>query len=444
MSNKILPLPSNEFIQAHVCIALSHYWPKRAPAASILPVVNAQPQIIAGPLKLYAVSLPDWALKYGVDGKLLVPIEACIVLDSWHQVDWWLAAFLLLECWHERTWELNHEPIHSYSFRLKGWDTRVWDRAWVNRIALFLRAWAAREQAIDADQFFGPLPAAKVLMTHDVDAISKTLPIRLKQGAFNLFNAGRHLIRADVRMAIKKFKNAARFLLGREDWWTFNSLLAQEKQAGIHAHFHFYADIRRKTFKRWLFDPTYDIRNERVQKFIQQIKSQGGVVGLHPTYDAWDAPDIIRQQREHLATIATQLVTTCRQHWLRFSWQSTWSAQEKAGIEYDTTLMFNDRSGFRASAALSWRPWSQDSQKAYLLTQLPTVLMDSHLYDYQTLSERERKTSICHWIEEVCAVHGQVAVLWHPHTLTNDYGWSDGFLCLINAMEDTTRCPDLH
>lgn len=442
MPNKTLPLPSNEYIQAHVCIALSHYWSKCSLTPSMLPIVDAQPQIIAGPLKLYAVSLPDWALKHGVDGKLLIPIEACNGIDNWQLVDWWLAVFLLLECWHERTWELNHEPIHSYSFRLDGWDTRVWDRAWVNRIALFLRAWAAREQTKDADQLFGPLPVAEVLMTHDVDAICKTLPIRFKQGAFNLFNAGRHLVHADVRMAVKKFKNAAHFLLGREDWWTFNSLLVQEEQVGIHAHFHFYADNRKKTLKRWLFDPDYDIRDVRVQKLMQQIKSHGGVVGLHPTYDAWDAPDIIRQQREHLATTTNQLVTACRQHWLRFSWKSTWSAQEKAGIEYDTTLMFNDRSGFRASAALAWQPWNQDSQQAHCLTQLPTVLMDSHLYDYQTLSESERRTSICHWIEEVCAVHGQIAVLWHPHTLTNDYGWSEGFRYLISSMKDTKICSN--
>jgi hypothetical protein len=64
--------------------------------------------------------------------------------------------------------------------------------------------------------------------------------------------------------------------------------------------------------------------------------------------------------------------------------------------------------------------------------------MDSHFYDYQLLSENERIASISHWIEEVRFVHGQIAVLWHPHTLTKDYGWGDGFKSLINSMKDAT------
>ena len=42
----------------------------------------------------------------------------------------------MLEGWHERIWEKVHGCIHSYSFRLKGWDTRAWDHAWVNRCYL--------------------------------------------------------------------------------------------------------------------------------------------------------------------------------------------------------------------------------------------------------------------------------------------------------------------
>ena len=46
--------------------------------------------------------------------------------------------FLMLECWHERLFEKDNGPIHSYGYKLKNWDTRAWERAWVNRMALFL------------------------------------------------------------------------------------------------------------------------------------------------------------------------------------------------------------------------------------------------------------------------------------------------------------------
>ena len=444
MLNSILPLPPHESMQRHVCKALSLYWPKNSSVLIASSLAPTKSVTVSGPLKLHSISLPDWAFDHGVEGALLVPAEACNLGDDWQRVDWWLAAFLLLECWHERTWELNHGPIHSYSFRLKGWDARAWDHAWVNRIALFMRTWAAREQAKTADKLFGPLPPVEVLMTHDVDATYKTLPVRLKQGVFNLFNAGRYLAKAEARRAIDKLKSTPRFLFGREDWWTFDSLLEQEKRAGIQAHFNFYSDARRKTLQRWLFDPGYDIRDKRIQELTQKIQELNGIVGLHPSFDSWDSAEIIRQQRERLVKVGSQPVTTCRQHWLRFSWKHTWAAQEDAGIEHDTTLMFNERPGYRASAALAWQPWNQNLGRAHCLTEQPTAMMDSHFYDYQALDTAERKAAMRRWIDETRAVHGQIAVLWHPHTLTEDYGWTEGFQDLLNILSETTPCPHLH
>jgi hypothetical protein len=36
-------------------------------------------------------------------------------------------------------------------------------------------------------------------------------------------------------------------------------------------------------------------------------------------------------------------------------------------------------------------------------------------------------------VQECRAVSGQIAVLWHPHTLTDDYGWCDG-LEILNSQ----------
>ena len=129
-------------------------------------------------------------------------------------------------------------------------------------------------------------------------------------------------------------------------------------------------------------------------------------------------------------------VTACRQHWLRFSWKRTWAAQEVAGIEFDTTLMFNDRPGFRNAAALCWRPWNAILHKQHKVKVQPSVLMDSHLYDYQQLGDSDRQQQIRNWLGECDYVHGQTAVLWHPHTLTKDYGWKQGFESVLMVMKE--------
>lgn len=436
-------LPSPSQIRAQVLAALGRYWVADVTPVAGLPVPTRVTQpLIEGPLRLVAVQLPPWAADCAVVGELLVPREVlppakAIGTDAWQQVDWHLAAFLLLEGWHERLWEHRNGPIHSYSFRLKGWDERAWQHAWVNRIGLFLRLWAIHREGPAVERRLGELPPAEILMTHDVDAIGKTLPIRLKQGAFNLFNAARALRRAEIRQASDRFRQATRFLFGREDWWTFDDLLALEQAAGIRATFHFHADPRRKTPRRWLFDPGYDIRAPRLRALLRQIQQAGHHVGLHPGFESWQSPTAIAAARNRVAQAAESPVTHARQHWLRFSWRDTWAAQATAGLWQDTTLMFNDRPGFRTSSSLAWRPWNPAMAAAHGVTVQPTLLMDSHCYDYQPMTPHQRRQTLRTWLGECQAVRGQAAVLWHPHTLTQDYGWSSGFQEALALLKET-------
>ena len=439
-----LELPSSESIRDHVITALSCYWYKNYAAVKQLPIAQIELLSINGPLRLAEVKLPNWASRWGINGSLLVPIEAIksgekSVID-WESVDWWLAAFLLLEAWHERAWEIQYGPIHSYSNRLNGWDQRAWQYAWVNRIGLFLRDWAAYQFNGDAASYLGALPQSKVHLTHDVDAVNKTVPIRLKQGAFIFFNAFKSLRFGRFQSAIKQIQQATRFLFCRDDWWTFGQLQLWESVAGIHATYHFHANYPPKTFQKWLFDPSYDIAAPKQQALLRQLIGQGHTIGLHPSFDTWKDSAKIALLRSKVEQAAGVLVTHCRQHWLRFSWQETWRAQQSAGLTHDTTLMFNDRAGFRNSSALRWHPWQVQSDDKFNLVVMPSVFMDSHFYDYQQMSPVDRRSAMQHWIQECHSVSGEAAILWHPHTLTRDYGWVDGFKDVIQLIKESEVC----
>ena len=439
-SPSALPLPDPHLIQIHVLSSLDRFWPGGAAHLKSVPVaiLKSLPRI-EPPLRLVSVMLPDWACKDGVNGQILIPAEAQGRADfegktSWQNVDWFLAAFLMLECWHERIWEFKHGPIHSYSFRLKDWDARVWSHAWVNRIALFLRRWAAKIQNTAPERLFGSLPESTVCMTHDVDAVEKTLAIRLKQSAFNGINALRWLARGRSKESIRCVRQGLRFLFGKEDWWHLDHLLAMEAVANIKSLFYFYADLRPKSLIRWLFDPGYNIKQPRIKALIAELLDQGHQTGLHSGFETWSDPKEIAKQKSNLERITCKPVTACRQHWLRFSWQATWASQQQAGIRLDNTLMFNDRPGFRNSSALRWRPWNVKINTQYQLTAQPTVLMDSQLYDYEPLSDAKRGSQMRYWLSECQTAHGEMAVLWHPHTLTPDYGWKGGFSELLTAI----------
>jgi hypothetical protein len=427
-------------LKQHVLAALARYWPASAELVGRLPIAEQPFPIINCSLALIEIPLPKWAATHGVGGILVVPREACTTPENpnWQTVDWWLAIFLLLECWHERAWEQEHGVIHSYSNRLKRWDHRIWERAWVNRIALFLRSWVTFSEGREDTEIFGPLPRAELHITHDVDAVSKTLSIRLKQGLFIGYNAIRLFLARSYSAAIKKTLQGIRFVFLRDEWWKLDAVQNLERSAGLRSQFNFYADLRPWSPSRWLFDPGYNIKSPKMRALLKDLEEGGWSIGLHQSFDAWNSVSLIRSQRECLESLITKQVNSCRQHWLRFGWATTWSSQSKAGLSQDTTLMFNDRPGFRAGAAVGWSPWDAGAGKSHALRALPTIFMDSHFFDYQQMNAEQRQAAFHYWLGEIAAVGGEAAVLWHPHSLSRDYGWGDDFRELINCIKEFT------
>ena len=432
-----LKLPERDVLCRHIIDSLCAYWSQNTDLLSKIPVHCHQEKVkIVLPLKMVAIDLPVWGKQFGVKGQMLVPQE-CVSSerDSWEQVDWWLAMFLLMEGWHERLWEQKKGTIHSYSSRLKGWDSRAWDHAWVNRICLFLRSWYTEIHNTSID-FFGNLPVTNIAISHDIDAVCKTHSIRLKQSAFQFFNAFSLLLKFRIKRSFRKLANGIKFLLSNEDWWVFDKLLKVEKAAGVSAVYHFYSDQRPKTFKRWLMDPSYEIKSERLEILLSELKDAGHKVGLHPTYDAWNDTELLEEQKKTLEESLDSPVTYCRQHWLRFSWKDTWLHQARSGLTQDSTLMFNDRSGFRNSCAMSWKPWNPQAHKEHQIGCISSVIMDSHLFDYNDFSCCERNEYMRNWIIECKEVHGTCSLLWHPHTLTKDYGWNEDFNMMLETISD--------
>ena len=413
--------------------------PRSRPASCVpittlpLQVIRPQPAI-SPPLRLQVVAVPHWAADAAVEGKLLVPYEVLPAntqtsADTWRSVDWLLAAFLLLEGWHERLWEHQYGPIHSYSLGLKDWDERVWHEPGL--IALDCSPPVSYPAFKNPEAQLGPLQNP-YSVTHDVDAVQKTLPIRLKQGAFKLFNAVRAARKGQFIQSAQHIGRATRFFLSWEDWWVFDRLIAVEKFSRVHATWHFYADSRRKSFKRWLLDPGYEIDMPSQRKLIQKLKQEGHQIGLHPAFDTWQSTSLLAAARV-VSNISLALFFTAASTGSDLVEDT--NAQASVGLRQDTTLMFNDRPGYRTSTALAWQPWCPSSRSCHAITILPTVLMDSHCYDYKPMTTQQRRESIKHWINECKAVRGEIAVLWHPHTLSMDYGWSFGFHELINIIQ---------
>jgi hypothetical protein len=418
--------------------AMRRYWLLGGEAILALsfPVVDAA-SIEPLPPTLMPVMLPDWAADTGVDGALLVPAH-CIAdgtAIAFERTDWLGAAFWYLNGSAERAFETLHGPIHSYSFRLKGWDTRMWDRAWANRIALFLRRCAARIQPLPEHILLGELPQAEFMLTHDVDAVYKSWSIRVKQSAFHGFNAVRSLMRGRVHESMRKLGAAWRFATRGGALWYFNELVALERRQGLRSHFFVYGGASRaRAFKLRLLDPSYDCAEPGIAQVLRTLSGDGFSIGLHQSFDSWNNAGRMLEEKACVERAAGAVVTACRQHWLRFSWQHTWESQQAAGLTLDATLGFNDRPGFRNGAALRFHPWRAADGVDLAVESVPMVLMDSHLYDYADLTNEMRERETQRWLDEVRAVGGVASVNWHQHVLGPDYGWRPGYEALLAIL----------
>ena len=132
--------------------------------------------------------MPAWSYDLAPSGNRCFYVPRFGNKQSWKNYDWWRGAEYLLTSQFEKDHEQRHGPIHSYASRLPHEFMPVFDHAWVNRIILFLRRWWSVEENTPEEQAFGPIPKPLLYLTHDVDAVSKTLMTRSKQAAFCLYN----------------------------------------------------------------------------------------------------------------------------------------------------------------------------------------------------------------------------------------------------------------
>lgn len=433
MQKSTLDLPSKHKIKKHVISSLDIYLGKINDQAHNLPINEKKIKEVNIPLLLESIQIPKWSKNFCKFEEILVPREACGKTKNWNDVDWWLASFLMLECWHERVYENKFGSINSYSFKLKGWDTRIWEKPWVNHIGIFLMAWCKHLNQSKNCTIYNYENLYQIELTHDVDAIKKTIPIRIKQSIFNIYNCLKFMLNGNLFLCFKKLKNIFIFMFTNDNWNKIEEIIKIASDRNLKATFFFYCGSK-SNIKEWFFDPSYNIADSDLLKILRFVRRKKCLIGIHPSFNSVNSIEKLKLEVSKFKLVNKNYPKLCRQHWLRFNWNNTWLNQEINGIEKDYTLMFNDRIGFRSSAALTWSPWNQSKNSKFKLIIKPTLFMDSHFYDYKFMNSDVRKKNMRDWVNKVKYVGGNVAVLWHPHTLSNNYGWQEGYRDLVDLI----------
>ncbi|MBT5244647.1 MAG: hypothetical protein HOL66_10395 [Rhodospirillaceae bacterium] len=366
----------------------------------------------------------------GPAGQVSVPIYTETVDGSSGTVDLLYNFFAYVSCLEEFEHEKSRGPIQSYAFRLKG-NTARFERPFAQYLGLAFRRLLEKHNP----KLLDPLNSrSTIYLTHDVDVIGKTMRTRLKESAFRLYSGLR-----SGRFAAKWILT---MLLGADDYFLFDKIAKIEERHGIRSSFNIFIQPTHKgigeRLRSMIFDPSYDLADIKdLIPVLRGLHAQGFEIGAHFAFDSWQNSHRMGQEKRKLQDLLDcGRVVSCRQHWLRFSLAETWAAQWQSGIEVDTTLCFNDLPGFRAGLAMPFHPYDHINQRRHHILAIPTIVMDSHLHYYQSMNLEQRRESLRSLLDEVRAVGGSAAMIWHSHVFSQDHGWETDYLYVLSLLRE--------
>jgi len=125
-------------------------------------------------------------------------------------------------------------------------------------------------------------------------------------------------------------------------------------------------------------DPNYSLQ-EMVPVLLQSRK-RGFSIGLHGSYESIIEREELGSEVAPLRDALNEQPQGGRQHYLRFDYhENLFSAVERAGLFYDSTLGFADTVGFRNGASFAFPPYDFKRERAHNFLEIPLVLMDGGL-----------------------------------------------------------------
>jgi hypothetical protein len=201
---------------------------------------------------------------------------------------------------------------------------------------------------------------------------------------------------------------------------TFDWIMAQSERLGLASTFNFICGRRDPSR-----DPDYDLDHPAVRRLMLDLHQRGHLLGLHPSYHCFNNPQMLN--REH-----RRLLRACdeegirqdswggRMHYLRWEHPLTLNLWAAEGLDYDGTLGFADRPGFRCGTCFEFNAFDPVSERLLDLRLRPLTVMEASVLSptYMDVSSQDEAFEIMANLKGTCrALGGQFNLLWHNSEL---------------------------
>lgn len=245
-----------------------------------------------------------------------------------------------------------------------------------------------------------------LFLSHDVDRVKK---YSVRNFAYVLLQLLK--IKPSQEKFARRLKNVCDYAIGtlsnqKDPYWNFNEILEFEKQLNITSTWYFLDNTGDN-------NSTYSFESEKIGDLIRSISDKDGEIGIHGTFEGSESFQSLYESISRLNKVCLKPVSGIRQHYLKYIFPTTTYIQVKSQLEYDSTLGFAERIGFRNSYAYPFKLFDFDNNKVMDIWQIPLNVMDVTLLDYMKLPIDTFMNSIKPILDEVIKFNGVFSLLWH-------------------------------
>jgi Family of unknown function (DUF7033) len=193
-------------------------------------------------------------------------------------------------------------------------------------------------------------------------------------------------------------------------------------------------------FKSAARDP-HDVRfsagGSFLRKLYQQLKLADFEIGLHPSYQAYNHPDYLKEEQNVLAGSSGVQTSVIRSHYLRFDPRGSPAVLENARFKIDSTLGWAMQEGFRRGTCCPFFLFDISANRETTVVEMPLITMESTLFNRRmySLDEAIEATNA---LMKLCRSHGGVFVgLWHNILWDEEDfpGWGEHFTSTLEQAD---------
>jgi len=249
-------------------------------------------------------------------------------------------------------------------------------------------------------------PEYEFIATHDIDQPIRLVNLKMLAKSVaknllvfkNLFGAANDFLIYGLNKITPKYD------VGN----SYEFLIQCSGELGIKSIFNF------QNSKKTKYDWGYLNTSDFMQNVFSKIKDSNHIIGFHPSFYTYNDPVLWKNEYDSLCEITQTQIKMGRQHFLRFSNPTTWQIWEDNNLEYDFTLGYPEKEGFRCGTCSTFSVFNILTRQKLKLKESPLILMDVTLMFYQKdISNEEFIKRTNNLVSTVKEYNGKFVLLWH-------------------------------